>query len=59
MKEREYKLFNKVRIINTGEVGYIVDIGKTGKLLVEKESEYSDDKLVYDLSPEEVEFLEE
>ena len=56
---KEYELYDKVRVLATGDIGYIVDISKTKRMVIEKDSEYSDDKLIFDVLPDEIELLSE
>ena len=55
----ELKLFDKVRVKKTGIVGFIVHISiKNHHIIIEKDTDESDDKLVYELLPEELEIVE-
>ena len=55
----ELKLFDKVRVKKTGIVGFIVHISKKNNhIIIEKDTDESDDKLVYELLPEELEIVE-
>lgn len=56
---KKLELFDKVRVKATGTVGFIVDISKkNGHIVVEKDTDESDDKLIYELLPEDLELVD-
>ena len=56
---KKLKLFDKVRVKATGTVGFIVHISeKNGHIVVEKDTDESDDKLIYELLPEDLELVD-
>ena len=49
-------LYDKVRIIKTGEIGYVVDISNRQYLIIERdESDSNEERLKFDVKVEDVE----
>ncbi|MBQ3383741.1 MAG: hypothetical protein IJG59_00855 [Erysipelotrichaceae bacterium] len=59
---RPVKLFDKVRIIDTDEVGFVVDISDNGLLIIERleencDSDFASDRLITDVFISDVEVI--